>query len=26
MDKIIKGEKDAITDGKVQLLPCTLLK
>jgi erythritol transport system substrate-binding protein len=26
MDKIIKGDKDAITDGKVQLLPCTLLK
>lgn len=26
MDKILKGDKDAPTDGRVQLLPCTLMK
>ena len=26
MDKILKGDKDAVTDGKVQLIPCTLMK
>jgi erythritol transport system substrate-binding protein len=26
MDKILKGDKDAVTNGSVQLLPCTLIK
>lgn len=26
IDKIIKGDKDAITDGRVQRIPCTLTK
>jgi ABC-type sugar transport system substrate-binding protein len=26
IDKILKGDKDAVADGSVQLLPCTLTK